>query len=278
MTLSEYITDEITDLFAAIPLSSCTLALERLITGAPDDLFAVMMAVPYPRGGDACPLASFARVRDYHLFFASFEEDIRALLEEKYGGAYVKIFSDHSPIDERRAALRSGLGVIGDNGLFISEKYGSFVFLGEIICSLTEDQLRAEGIEIRSDGGGECLHCGNCAASCPAGCIGGDKSLCVSALTQKKGCLSDIERGIIKSGKYAWGCDICAEVCPMNDVPEPEYKDFFLHGRISPRSFEELESATGDDYGKYPFAWRKKEIMKRNFDVLTESRKEIPND
>lgn len=268
MTLSEYIKENVSDVFAATPVSDCAVTLERLIADAPDaPLYAVMTAVPYPHDG-RYPLASFARVRDYHLFFASFEEEVRALLREKYEGAYVKVFSDHSPIDERRAAVTAGLGVIGDNGLFISEKYGSFVFLGEIICSLTEEELEAEGVPVVSGEKRECLHCGLCRAACPAGCIGGDKSRCVSALTQKKGDLSDTECDIIRMSGYAWGCDICAEVCPMNEGKDAEYKEFFRTGRISPASFSDLDGMSGEEYGTYPFSWRKKEVMRRNFAII----------
>ncbi len=273
MTLSDFIKNNITDAFAATPLSGCSIVLPRLLRGAPDRLFAVMMAVPYPRakGGR---LASFARLRDYHVFFSSFEEEVRSLLAEKYGDVYVRIFSDHSPIDERRGAVTAGLGVIGDNGLFISEKYGSFVFLGEIICSLGEEELKSEGIPVAERERAECLHCGLCADACPAGCIGGDKSLCVSALTQKKGDLSDTERDIIRAGRSAWGCDICALVCPMNDVETPEYRDYFTQGAVTAESFCDVDALSDEEYGKYPFSWRKKEVMRRNFDILSTAREE----
>ena len=105
MTLSEYIKENISDVFAATPVSDCAVTLGRLIANAPDKpLFAVMTAVPYPHGGKG-PLASFARLRDYHIFFSSFEKDIADLLGKRYPGVYVKVFSDHSPIDERRAAV-----------------------------------------------------------------------------------------------------------------------------------------------------------------------------
>ena len=274
MTLSEYIKQNVGERFAAIPLDRCRIVKERLIADAPTPLFAVMIEVPYPRR-ERGRVASFACIPDYHVFFASFEEDVRRLLEKKYGDVYAKIFSDHSPIDERRAAAEAGLGVIGDNGLFISEEYGSFVFLGEIILSLSEEELESEGIEVRYGAAGECLHCGLCAAACPAGCIGGDKSSCVSALTQKKGLLSDTERDIIKRGGYAWGCDVCALVCPMNDGKEGKVNDFFKRGAISPKTFADIDAMSDGEYSKYPFSWRKREVIARNFGILE---KEPSND
>ena len=277
MKLSEYIRLNITDCFAAIPTDKCRGAVTRLIADAPCPLYAVMMAVPYPCA-ERGPLASFARIPDYHRFFVSFEEKISSLLKERYDDVYVRIFTDHSPIDERDAAVRAGLGVKGDNGLFISEKYGSFVFLGEIVCSLTEEQLANEGVPTVCTEPGECLHCGECAAACPAGCIGGDKSHCVSALTQRKGQISDTEADIIKMSGYAWGCDICALVCPMNDGVEATYNKFFTSGTIDPVTYADVDAMSDEEYGKYPFSWRKKEVLRRNFDIVEKRSKESKND
>ena len=265
MTLAEYIRENITDTFAALPFGDCAVTLGRLL-GDWSPTFAVMLSVPYPRGTGR--IASFAMLRDYHVFFGSFEEDVRALLGERYPGREARIFSDHSPIDERSAACRAGLGVKGDNGLFISNAHGSFVFIGEILVSLTADELSSEGIEIRSVPIGECLHCGACRDACPAGACGGDKSLCIAALTQKKGALSDTERDIIRRGGSAWGCDVCAAVCPMNEGVTAEYKDFFLEGTCNPRCAADVFAMSDEEYGKYPFSWRRRDVIGRNFKII----------
>ena len=114
------------------------------------------------------------------------------------------------------------------------------------------------------------LHCGLCSAVCPAGCVGGDKSRCVSALTQKKGVLSDTERAIIKDGGYAWGCDRCALVCPMNDGIAAEYKKFFTEDALDVTDFSDVAALSGEEYKKYPFSWRKRDILRRNFDILSD--------
>ena len=268
MTLAEYIEKNITDAYSALPLSSCRIIKERLIADAPSLTHAVMLAVPFPHGPGK--IASFARIRDYHAFFAPFAGGIKELLSSRYPSAEVRVFSDHSPIDERDAACRAGLGVLGDNCLFISNKYGSFVFIGEILLSLGKEELEAEGIAVCDGEVGGCLHCGACAAACPSGSIGSDRSFCVSALTQKKGDLSDTERAMIKRGRSAWGCDVCAEVCPMNCVETPEYNKYFTENSISPESAEEIEKMPDEEYSAYPFSWRKKEVIERNFRIISE--------
>ncbi|MBR6917503.1 MAG: epoxyqueuosine reductase [Clostridia bacterium] len=269
MTLAEYIKTNISEAFATIPLSACAVTKPYLIADAPKgtELYAVVMAAPYPRN-DAPPLASFARIPDYHGFFAHHGGKIASLLLEKYGGAYVKTFADHSPIDERRAALDAGLGIIGDNGYLITEKYGSFVFIGETVCSLTRDELSYEGIPHGAPKEGGCLHCGACRDACPSGALRGNHTLCVAGLTQKKGLLSDTERAIIKASGYAWGCDVCASVCPMNEGVAAKYSDHFTAGAIDGDERRRIGAMSDGEYAKYPFSWRKREIIMRNFDII----------
>lgn len=267
MTLSEYIVENITDEFCAVPLKDCRVTKARLIPERPAASHAVMLIVPYPRS-DGGRIASFARIPDYHNFFASFDEDVRRLVSEKYDGASSKIFTDHSPIDERHASCRASLGVIGDNGLFISDRYGSFVFIGEIITSLSEEELLKEGVRVVSENVRECLHCGACRTSCPGGCIGGDRTLCVSAITQKKGLLSDIERDILKKSGSVWGCDVCAAVCPLNDKRSASYDPYFTEGKIDLRTEADVDALSDEEYSRYPFSWRKREVLLRNFKII----------
>ncbi|MBR0303286.1 MAG: epoxyqueuosine reductase [Clostridia bacterium] len=276
MTLSEYVRANITDDASALPLSACRIINERLLGKAPHASSVVMMAVPYPRKTSGL-LASFARLPDYHGYFSRFEDEAHALLSERYGDVTLKIFADHSPIDERRAACAAGLGLIGDNGLFISKKYGSFVFLGEAIVSLNEEEMRHEGFDLTLREAEGCLHCGACRDACPAGCIGGDKSLCVSAITQKKGVLTDTERDILIKGGSAWGCDVCQSVCPMTGDASPEFNEYFLTGAFDVNDISDVERLTDEEYARYPFSWRRRDVIERNLTIL-EHGKEAPDD
>ena len=292
MNLSEFLKNENIEVFSSIPLSSCRLTKPYLLKDAEEDaekLRAVILVLPYPHDKlgekpeteSESPsvkrvepkIAAFSRIFDYHLYFEKLSAKVSSYFSEKYPRTFVKVFADHSPIDERHAAITAGLGVIGDNGLFISEGYGSFVFLGEMICSLTEDELKKEGIPSAPPFSEEipgCLHCGKCADACPAGCIGGDKgkNLCVSNLTQKKGELDADEKKIIKKSGYLWGCDRCAEVCPMNKNKSAlKYSKFFTEN--SPVStFKQIEAMSSDMYRKYPFSWRKIDVLRRNYDIF----------
>ena len=45
-----------------------------------------------------------------------------------------------------------------------------------------------------------------------------DVNKCASYLTQKKEALTEEEKEIAGRGGYTLGCDICADVCPLNKL------------------------------------------------------------
>ncbi len=274
--LSDIFKSEKISAYGALPLSACTVLRERYFKDFFEgELFCVMLIVPYPaQRRVGAKFASFAVIPDYHIFFKRLEERILPYFSKKYPGRRFRIFSDVSPIDERDAACRAGLGVMGDNGLFIAKGQGSFVFIGEMVTDLTSAELEGEGIGCGTFEPSGCLHCGKCAKACPAGCIGGDKSFCVSALTQKKGVLTDTECDIIKKSGYAWGCDVCALVCPLFDDGDRDINSYFTETVLHVKGFETVDVMDGETYSRYAFSWRKKDVIKRNFDILGENRED----
>lgn len=110
----------------------------------------------------------------------------------------------------REAALRAGIGIIGQNGMLITPEYGSrFVII-----------LMATDIECSAPDKGEsgaCLRCGRCAKACPAGAI--DEN----GMSRPERCIRNfMMEGIVapeylreKMGMRLIGCDICQRVCPM---------------------------------------------------------------
>lgn len=116
----------------------------------------------------------------------------------------------------REAALRAGIGVIGQNGMLITPEYGSrFV----IILMATDIE---PGAADKSESGG-CLRCGRCAKACPAEAIDAD------GMSRPEKCIRNfMMEGIVapehlreKMGMRLIGCDICQRVCPMQPKFEP---------------------------------------------------------
>ncbi len=124
-----------------------------------------------------------------------------------------RICIDSSPILERSLAVRAGLGWIGKSSMFIHPKYGSRLFLCEILFSFP---IEPDAPYTR-DGCGSCMRCTN---ACPNHCIDpvsrtirADR--CISYLTiEHKGEFTPEQSRLV--GTHLFGCNECLRVCPWN--------------------------------------------------------------
>ena len=249
--------------FAALPLSECRLTRPYLAerAGIPAQGSAVMMAVPYlcPEAlTPDCNLSAYAVGRDYHLFFSGLFARLCKQLSERFPDYRFAGCADHSPIDERDAACKAGLGVRGKNGLLLTTAYSSFVFLGEL---LTDAVLPGEAQPIRT-----CIGCNRCLSACP---ITGTDRICLSALTQKKGTPDEEETAQLRAHPLVWGCDICQTACPYTQNAIRRGTAFstipFFHERLIPHLTVSLLDGMSDaDFSERAYAWRGRPTIRRN--------------
>ncbi len=251
------------DLVGALPLSACRVTRPYLLERANISSGTVfMMAIPYftPACEDKSrSISAYAVSRDYHLFFEDLYEELLPYLAEKFPNNRFAAFADHSPISELHAAVHAGLGVIGKNGLLLTPKYGSYVFLGEVITDL---EIPCSAHEVNF-----CEACGACENACPTAVT--EKGLCLSALSQKKGVLSEEEQKILRSTNTVWGCDRCQECCPYNlrakaagTIYSPV--SFFHQNTLSAPTVEEIENMSDKDFAQRAYSWRGREVILRN--------------
>ncbi len=201
-------------------------------------------------------VSKYAVVTDYHDVAASRLETAISQLKKLYPDSEFAAFADNSPVPEVTAACCAGLGVRGDNTLLITEKYGSYVFIGEIVTSA---DLKAADAEPKF-----CLKCGKCKKLCPSGAIGEngfDKSICLSEITQKKCLLTEKEEQLMKACGCVWGCDICQDVCPMNENAAVTEIEEFL-------SSPNAHVSSGCDLSGRAYEWRGRKVIERNIDLF----------
>ena len=193
----------------------------------PQDAASVLVCLfPYYTGEHKeRNISRYAMVTDYHMIAGEYLNRFCKALQEVFPQNQFEPFTDNSPIREVSAAFHAGLGRRGKNGLILHPKDGSYVFIGEVVTDLVlqPDQPLNPG---------ECIGCRKCQNVCPQGALQSDGSVCLercrSHITQKKGELTDWEIGQIQDGGLIWGCDICNDVCPMNQeakvlTPVPEF-------------------------------------------------------
>ncbi len=210
----------------------------------------ILFAFPY-KIKDEKPknISRYAAITDYHTVVINYLNNIIADLKKEYPHNEFVAFCDNSPVPEVFAAVNSGLGVKGKNGLLINDKYGSFVFIGEIVTD-----LYIEGTSEYN----ECINCGKCEKMCP---VSLNKEKCLSAVTQKKKDLTEDEVNKMILGGCIWGCDICSEVCPMNNNKGKSNIEEFINSYRN-------EYVLGEDSKDRPYAWRGEGVIKRNYNIL----------
>lgn len=222
----------------------------------------IVMLFPYYLGEEkykGSNLSRYAVVPDYHLAIAEAVAPILERLRECYPNEVFEFFTDSSPIPEVKAALLAGLGVLGKNRLLINKTYGSWIFISEIVTTLS--------LPVNEPAEAQCLNCGKCIASCPTGALspdGFDKELCLSDITQRKGSLTEAQRELIKNTGCVWGCDVCQSVCPMNKDIVIKPSKIFLNG---------IETAARtDNIADRAYAWRGKRVIERNLEIIKKSK------
>lgn len=209
----------------------------------------IMCVFPY-KAAEKPPkfLSRYAALPDYHTIVGERLKAACVALKKEYPQNTFECFCDNSPIPEVTAAATASLGVKGDNGLLITDKYGSFVFLGEIVTDLHIDT---------TDNYAECEHCGKCKSACP---VALEKQACLSNLSQKKK-LEDNELNLLKQNSILWGCDICANACPHNKNAQITDIAEFINGYRD-------AYYVGEDPTDRPYIWRGEEPIKRNYENL----------
>jgi epoxyqueuosine reductase QueG len=172
----------------------------------------IVAAFPYFAGNGPGNLSLYARGEDYHRAVTRRLESACAELAALFPGPSFRAFVDVSPVPEKLAARRAGLGICGRNGLIFLPPYGSYIFLGAV---LTDLPLSREGPESPP-----CPDCGACAKICPVGAIpasgafGADPHRCLSGVGQRRGKLTRAEELLLSAQPTIWGCDLCQPSAP----------------------------------------------------------------
>lgn len=186
----------------------------RLVPGARSVITLLKNYFPGTQQEEHSPkIAKYAWGNDYHEVIRAqmnqFLNELRTHIGEIQGRGFV----DSAPVLERAWAQRSGLGWIGKNGNLINKGSGSFFFIATLITDL---QLEFDD-PIAKD---YCGTCSRCIDSCPTQAILPDKvvdgSKCISYFTIE---LKDLLLPEEMKGKFddwAFGCDVCQDVCPWN--------------------------------------------------------------
>lgn len=207
-------------------------------------------------------IARYARGRDYHEDLAQRHGKIIDELKSIFPDAHFLGCVDTKAVLERDAASQAGLGWIGKNTCLINQDLGSFLFISEILTTLTltPDKPVAD-------------HCGTCARcldACPTSALTAPRELdplrCISYWTieAKSPPPAGLEK---KFGAQFFGCDICQDVCPWNqkarrllDLPPMKESGLADVEKIAAQTDAEIKASTRGS----AIARAKPESLRRN--------------
>ena len=173
-------------------------------------------------GSDSYKISKYAYGQDYHFVIKEKLKELLFSIQETIGDVSGRAFVDSAPVLDKAWAAKGGLGWIGKNSNLLTQKVGSFYFIAELIIDLDLEYDYST-----TD------HCGTCTAcidACPTDAIVApyivDGSKCISYFTiELKENIPQEMKG--KFNDWAFGCDICQDVCPWNKFSKAHNEPLF---------------------------------------------------
>ncbi len=221
----------------------------RLVPGARSVITLLKNYYPHEKQSSEAPkIARYAYGQDYHDVIRAAMREYLDRLRETFGHIDGRGFVDSAPVLERSWAVRSGLGWVGKNGNLLTKKSGSFFFIATLITDL---ELEPDDPFAKDF----CGSCRRCIDACPTDAILPGKvvdgSKCISYLTieLKDQLIPGEMQGNFRD--WAFGCDICQEVCPWNSFSKPHNEPAFIPiPEVLNLSTAEWESMTEETFRK----------------------------
>lgn len=217
---------------------------------------------------DSYKISKYAYGQDYHQVIKEKLKELLFSIQNEIGEVSGRAFVDSAPVLDKAWAAKSGLGWIGKNSNLLTKSLGSFYFIAELIIDLELDYDNPT-----TD------HCGSCTAcldACPTDAIVApyvvDGSKCISYFTiELKENIPSEMKG--KFEDWAFGCDICQDVCPWNRFSKSHNEPLFNPNpellSMTKKDWEDITAETFQMVFENSAVKRTKfEGLKRNIDFL----------
>jgi epoxyqueuosine reductase len=152
---------------------------------------------------------------DYHEVVGEKLRNLLSWIREQWPEADGKVCVDIQPMMDKAWAVRAGLGWMGKHTNLITHEYGSWVFIGELLLNLELDDADKEIAD-------QCGSCTLCIDACPTNAIVEpyvvDSRRCISHATIESRAPEMDKEVATKLEGWLYGCDICQDVCPWNQM------------------------------------------------------------
>lgn len=239
--------------------------IRKLVEGARSVISVIMnyYTTEKQKWDDAPLISRYAYGRDYHNVIKDRLNDLLDFIKSMIPGTEGRGFVDSAPVFEHAWAHRAGLGWIGKNSLLISRKYGSFIFIAELVITAGLDY----DIPVRD----MCGTCRKCIDSCPTGAITDERTIdsnrCISYFTIENKIGSMPHELKNRFMNRVFGCDICQDVCPWNSKARTHtIKEFCPHPDLLSMSRSDWYSI---DQGRFDEIFKDSAVRRAGYEGLT---------
>ena len=187
-----------------------------LVPGAKSVISFLLNYYPENKQVEGAPkISKYAYGTDYHTVIKEKLQDLLLFIRDSIGEVNGRAFVDSAPVLDKAWARKGGLGWIGKNSNLLNKQMGSFFFLAELIIDLELEYDKP----LTQD---YCGTCSKCIDACPTEAIVKpfvvDGSKCISYFTIE---LKDSLPEDSNLDGWAFGCDVCQDVCPWNRFSSP---------------------------------------------------------
>jgi len=185
---------------------------------------------------------------DYHEVIGDKLKSLLSWIKEQRPEAEGKVCLDVQPVMDKAWAVRAGLGWIGKHSNVITQEYGSWVFIGELLLNL---ELEYDSDQVED-------HCGTCTLcidACPTQAITEpyvvDSNKCISYATIELRTPELSSQMVEDLSGWFYGCDICQDVCPWNRFEQvtPEQRFAPREGNVDAQ-LDDILDLTPESYAE----------------------------
>jgi epoxyqueuosine reductase len=164
---------------------------------------------------DPGKVSRYAWGDDYHDVVGDKLRELWSWINQQWPEAKGKVCVDIQPMMDKAWAVRAGLGWMGKHTNLITEEYGSWVFIGELLLNLDLEDTEQTVVD-------QCGSCTLCIDVCPTSAIVEpyvvDSNLCISHATIESRA-PELRPEVARHLEgWLYGCDICQDVCPWNQM------------------------------------------------------------
>ncbi len=220
---------------------------------------AIVLLFPYDlvKFKRGIKIASIAYHADYHKTVHQHLRAFAQALFEEFGEFKYKIFADKDGLNDGEMAIRAGLVSRAKNSMVLHKDLGTAFNIGYLLTDLVIDYKAEKAPDL-------CGSCRRCEIACPNKALESyklDRVLCRSSINQAKETLN-LEQ-IKLMGDWFFGCDICQQVCPYNEVQLIEESSFDVT-EIMTMGKKQFKST----HGQKTYAYLGQTRLKRNAMIL----------